>query len=445
MGVATRIGVDVESLPVGVVRVDRQERIVAVNAAFTRWHGAQPTIGRPLSDVLDSVEDFLDEVGETSTMMVSPADPAKAALVTRAEDAEGAVLTVLDASDRYRAGRKLRDSQSMSDRTRARLELVIDSSIAFAGATTEEQLGEILAGTAASAYRAEQSAVFLTDGDGRMHLVAGSNPIEGFPQEAALTAAARTLRNVVTVSDAPGLPPLAGEAMRSAGIHAVLAAPIQFDSVLFGVMVCFFLHPRQFDEEAAPLAEALAGQAAQTLATMRLQARLAHAAMHDDTTGLPNRRYLDEHLEALEESDRVSVIFIDLDGFKDVNDRFGHQLGDDVLREVAARIQATTGEREIIARYGGDEFVVVCAASATGAAAVAERIRAALDDPIEFLPTSHIAGASIGVASAEPGGPPPSLDRLIRSADQAMYVAKNSGGNRVVTVSPPAIDPLDKT
>ena len=330
----------------------------------------------------------------------------------------------------------------MSDRTRARLELVIESSIAFAGATTEEQLGEILAGTAARAYRAEQSAVFLMEGDGRMRLVAGSNPVEGLPEEATLSAAARTLRHVVTVSepDAAGLPPLAGRLMRSAGIHAVLAAPLQFDSVLFGIMVCFFLHPRQFDEEAAPLAEALAGQAAQTLVAMRLRGTLAHAAMHDDTTGLPNRRYLDEHLEALDESDRVSVIFIDLDGFKEVNDKFGHPVGDDVLREVATRLQATAGEGEIIARYGGDEFVVVCAAGTAEAAVVAERIRAALDDPIEFLPTSHIAGASIGVASAEPGGPQPSLDRLIRSADQAMYVAKNSGGNRVVTVRPPAVD-----
>ena len=97
------------------------------------------------------------------------------------------------------------------------------------------------------------------------------------------------------------------------------------------MFVSWFHHERTFDDEATPLAEALAGQAAQALATLRLQAQLAHAASHDQVTGLPNRRLLETQMDEIVGASRCAVLFIDLDDFKGVNDQLGHQAGDRML------------------------------------------------------------------------------------------------------------------
>lgn len=218
--------------------------------------------------------------------------------------------------------------------------------------------------------------------------------------------------------------------MRESGVSAFIAAPLRLDDRDAGMFACFFRHPRAFDDEATPLAEALAGQAAQKLATLRLQRRLQHAAMHDETTDLPNRRALEE-LAALNDLAHTTVIFIDLDGFKSVNDHLGHERGDEVLREVARRLQANVRENDVVARYGGDEFVVVCDADEAHAIEIAERLRDAVQAEYRFLPSSLPIAASIGIATAAGRPVAHTVDRLIRLADQAMYVAKSRGGNRV--------------
>jgi hypothetical protein len=167
---------DVDSLPVGVIRLDREDRVVAANAWFRRWAG-EDVIGRPLSSTLVRVPDFLDGAGQYSVMMAAVRDPERAVLAVRAADGDGAVLTVMDASDRYVSGQRLRDSFALADRTRHRLQLIIDASIAFADATSEERLSEILAAAAAKAYGADESAVFLFDEHAHAHRVAGENPL----------------------------------------------------------------------------------------------------------------------------------------------------------------------------------------------------------------------------------------------------------------------------
>jgi diguanylate cyclase (GGDEF)-like protein len=423
---------DVDSLPVGVIRLDREDRVVAANAWFRRWAG-EDVIGRPLRDTLVPVKDFLDGAGRYSVMMAAVRDPERAVLAVRAADGDGAVLTVMDASDRYVSGQRLRDSFALADRTRHRLQLIIDASIAFADATSEERLSEILAAAAAKAYGADESAVFLFDEHAHAHRVAGENPLDLEMSAAAITAAARQLHSVVTITsraEADGFAPELGEAMQGAGVRALIAAPLEVEGMTLGVFACFFRHPRVFDAEAGPLAEALAGQAAQTLATVRLQRQLEHAATHDETTDLPNRRRLDEIARQVDHA-RAAVIFIDLDGFKDVNDQLGHDVGDEVLREVAARLRQHIRDVDVIARYGGDEFVVVCDADAEVATEIAARLREALSEEYPFLPAGLCVGASIGVAIADVNNGVLGIDRLIRDADQAMYLAKGRGGNQI--------------
>jgi diguanylate cyclase (GGDEF)-like protein/PAS domain S-box-containing protein len=163
---------------------------------------------------------------------------------------------------------------------------------------------------------------------------------------------------------------------------------------------------------------------------------LAHRASHDPLTGLPNRAVLMSHLGRVlarlgRQAGTVAVMFVDLDGFKNINDTFGHRVGDAVLKEVARRISVAVRRDDVVTRMGGDEFVVVCDAleSTSESAMVAERIRAALDEPFESHGRSHQVSASIGVAqtsdSATPG------EDLLRRSDLAMYLAKERGRNRV--------------
>ncbi|WP_426322055.1 diguanylate cyclase [Microbacterium sp. E-13] len=424
-------GAEIDALPAGVVRLDADDRIVTSNAWFRNWAGREP-VGLPLSDLLVPVTDFLDGV-TNSRMMASPDDPDQALLVVRCGNGDGTLLTLVDASDRLASGNRLRRLHSLADRTQTRLQLIMDASIAFATATSDERLSTILAATAAQAYQAEESLVMLYDDDGLLQRTAGTNPFdEAFPA-ASVSNPVRDLHDVIKVSglaEAERLSPAVAAAMRQSHVDAFIAAPLHLEGVPLGIYACFFRHPRVFDEEASPLAEALAGQASQKLAALRLQQRLEHAAMHDEITDLPNRRSLDE-LAALRDLSHAAVIFIDLDGFKAVNDRLGHEIGDAVLREVARRLQANVRDTDVVARYGGDEFVVVCDVDPQGAVEIAERLRTAVEQEYGFLTESLPIGASIGIAQSGDGWSAASVDHLIRRADQAMYAAKNRGGNRV--------------
>jgi diguanylate cyclase (GGDEF)-like protein len=430
-----------DEFPGGLLRVDADARIVGANPWIAEWFGvpAEQLIGSTVADLLIPVEDDLltAESGLGPLMMRRPQDDRRALLVAWPASSGGMLVTLVDATARYQALRQLRRSYSLADRTRTRLQLIIDAAIALAEAGTEERLAEILADTAARAYGAEESAVFLLDDRRQLRLAAGSNPL-GISDAAAAASGVGALHEVLLISgadQADALAPELGQVMRAAGVDALVIAPLEHEGVSYGVFACFFLHPRTFDDEAGPLADALAGQAAQTLVALRLQGRLEHAALHDETTGLPNRRLLEDRVlqRLVGEAGSLAVLFLDLDGFKAVNDALGHAVGDEVLRETGRRLQAVVRDGDVVARYGGDEFVVVCGVMAEGEATeIAERLRGAIAAPLDFLPDGFVLGVSIGVAVAPSEDGPTSLDGIIRAADQAMYLAKSDGGNRIV-------------
>jgi diguanylate cyclase (GGDEF)-like protein len=158
-------------------------------------------------------------------------------------------------------------------------------------------------------------------------------------------------------------------------------------------------------------------------------------ALHDPLTGLANRAFLDAHItQALAAAERageqVALLLMDLDRFKVVNDTLGHGAGDALLRIVAQRLRGEVREGDVVARFGGDEFVVVFdrATSVGAAAALAERVIEALERPIVVEGRKLFVSASVGIVLGDAGRA--SAESLLRDADVAMYRAKDSGGGR---------------
>ena len=160
-----------------------------------------------------------------------------------------------------------------------------------------------------------------------------------------------------------------------------------------------------------------------------------HQANHDDLTGLPNRRQLSEHARrllsvALQKRRLAAVLVLDLDGFKEINDLFGHSYGDNLLKRVALRLSGVLRDYDVVARTGGDEFVVLLPEieQPSIAMVVAEKLIAAASENVENLGRSLRLHASVGVALFPSDGQ--DFETLLAAADGAMYAAKAAGKNR---------------
>lgn len=172
------------------------------------------------------------------------------------------------------------------------------------------------------------------------------------------------------------------------------------------------------------------------------RADLHALAISDHLTGLANRRYFMETVEqALRRADRfpepACVLYVDLDGFKRVNDEGGHAIGDRVLAAVASRLRLAVRGADVVGRIGGDEFAVLIerVSSPEQIDPVTRRVEAALNGPVEVAGRSWPVAASVGVATSRPGD---DADALLGRADDAMYRAKRARGNR--PAEPPVLD-----
>jgi diguanylate cyclase (GGDEF)-like protein/PAS domain S-box-containing protein len=167
----------------------------------------------------------------------------------------------------------------------------------------------------------------------------------------------------------------------------------------------------------------------------KMEAELERLALYDSLTGLPNRALFSDRLaHAIERRGRAqatAVYFLDLDRFKRINDSLGHAAGDEVLREIAARIQRMLRPDDTVARFGGDEFTVLCESvgGVLEAVGVADRLQREIAQPLRAGGAELRLTASVGIALAEPGEAA-DCSRLVEDADAAMYRAKERGGAR---------------
>jgi diguanylate cyclase (GGDEF)-like protein len=185
-------------------------------------------------------------------------------------------------------------------------------------------------------------------------------------------------------------------------------------------------------ERSAKLIQANAAIQEEIARRVASEGKIAYLAHHDTLTGLPNRFTFEEKLRALngfqqEFGSRISLLFIDLDGFKNVNDTLGHGIGDELLKEVAARLRQTVGVSDFCARLGGDEFAIIHVSDDAGktAARLAETVIAAIGGAHILDGNQVYVGASVGIATLDAGEK--DMERLLKQADLAMYRAKADG------------------
>jgi eukaryotic-like serine/threonine-protein kinase len=217
--------------------------------------------------------------------------------------------------------------------------------------------------------------------------------------------------------------------------ESMIGSPLNYEGRVQGVMTLTKLGSEQFDANDQRLLSIIAGQVAIVFDRARLYGELIKDAMTDPLTGLANRRYLNERLKeersrALRTGQGLAAIMLDIDRFKRVNDHFGHDAGDVVLRHLAEVIASVVRVEDIVARYGGEEFcVLVPEIPESEADGVAERVRAAIAGTRlpEEAGVAQVT-VSVGVAHLAPDD---DADSLFTRADHAMYAGKRQGGNMV--------------
>jgi len=229
----------------------------------------------------------------------------------------------------------------------------------------------------------------------------------------------------------------AGNLVREQDVASGVTVIVQGRGKPFGVLGVHSAKPHAFAAEAVNFLQAVANVLADAIDRVRTEEETRRRGLHDPLTGLPNRTLvLDRIAHALARQDRsegsVAVLFLDVDNFKVVNDSLGHRAGDNLLRQLAARLSDAVRPADTVGRFGGDEFVVLCedVTDEPMALRIAGRLARVFAEPFSLEGDDvHVASASIGVVLRDGAQDDP--EELLRDADAAMYRAKERGRARV--------------
>jgi diguanylate cyclase (GGDEF)-like protein/PAS domain S-box-containing protein len=218
------------------------------------------------------------------------------------------------------------------------------------------------------------------------------------------------------------------------GYASVALMPIRTKDQIVGLMQFNDRRKNRFSFTAIEQFEGIAANIGEALLRIQAEEQIKHMATHDLLTDLPSLRLAQDRFPvALNMARRykkaVAVMFIDLDGFKTVNDTLGHDAGDYVLKQIAQRLLSCVRETDTVARVGGDEFLIIATEINTpeNAAQIAEKVIQLASQPVIFKGQQAVIGTSIGIALFPEHGE--DMDQLIKQADEAMYIVKNAGKN----------------
>jgi diguanylate cyclase (GGDEF)-like protein len=223
-----------------------------------------------------------------------------------------------------------------------------------------------------------------------------------------------------------------------ATLKSHLTLPLSVEGEIIGCISINSDQPNAFDAQKLQFFSVIGYQMAASLRHLQRLSTVKKEAIYDTLTGLVNRRYCEERLSAETQKaftggSNLSVIMVDIDHFKKVNDTFGHAGGDQVLREIASLLKNSVRRQDdTVARYGGEEFVLVLpGAPLEAASTIAERIRQSIENnPFNIGQTQIHLTISLGISNF-PTHPAKSKEELVKIADLALYEAKRGGRNRV--------------
>jgi diguanylate cyclase (GGDEF)-like protein/PAS domain S-box-containing protein len=449
-----------QNAPAGLVAMSTDGVISSANDTFCEWTGyaREDVVGRYFLSLLSrgsrlifetrflpllQTEQALNEMMLTLATRTGGTREVLVSSVLRASGSEAVLhAAVFDAGIRLKYERDLLDARRTAETAMARVRILQEAAAGLAPATTLAAFGSALRVSAEKATDAALVSVIVAEPEGALALVSGSRPLEISVDLAGLLPVRECLehgRPVLCRSPtdiAARFPSLAAD-LDAEGVEALCVIPVIEDGAVGGAIACWFQRPRMLDEALLDVLTALATLAAPVLARIHLQRQIEHQSLHDSLTGLPNRLSLQRRLrqvlsEAGPSERAVGVLFLDLDGFKAINDAFGHEAGDQVLQQVAGRLLRTVRAGDMTSRLGGDEFVIACSGvDEETVFEVARRVREAVNEPLDGLAQGSTVSASIGISLVTPGQSScVTPDTLIAVADDAMLASKRAGKNR---------------